>query len=207
VKRVRLLAECAAGCVLLLVCFAAGAAELSGKVVGISDGDTITVLTAEKHQVKVRLAGIDAPEKAQPFGQKSKENLSKWVFGKDVVVEWHKVDRYERMVGRVTVQGKDVNFEQVRAGLAWHYKDFAGEQSSGDRERYAGAEMMARQSRVGLWSDKNPEAPWAYRHPEAAKSQVAVSNSNCSCASQSRCVGKRGGVYCINAQGKKRYEN
>jgi endonuclease YncB( thermonuclease family) len=192
---------------LLLAVGNAHAAQLSGRVVGVSDGDTLTLLTNEKRDIKVRLAGIDAPEKGQPFGQRSKENLSKLAFGKDVSVEWYKIDRYGRTVGKVSVQGKDANLEQVRAGLAWHYKEYAAEQSMEDRARYADAEESAKRSRAGLWSDKAPEAPWVYRHPEVLKQHSAAQSVSCSCAAKARCVGKRGGVYCINAQGNKRYEN
>jgi hypothetical protein len=89
-------------------------------------GDTVTVLDADHRQHKIRLAGIDAPEKAQPFGQRSKENLPRLVFGREVVVEVGKTDRYRREVGKISIDGIDANLEQVKAGLAWHYKAYAG---------------------------------------------------------------------------------
>jgi endonuclease YncB( thermonuclease family) len=107
-----------AGTALLVSLVTAGAATLTGKVVGVSDGDTITVLDAAKTQHKIRLAGIDAPEKAQPFGQKSKEHLSDSVFGKQVQVEYTKTDKYGRTVGKVLVNGMDANLEQIKAGFA-----------------------------------------------------------------------------------------
>lgn len=204
----------------LFLCVSVPASELSGKVIGISDGDTITVLTVDKREMKVRLAGIDAPESGQPFSDKSKANLSRLVFGKTVNVEWHKIDRYGRTIGKVITQGADANLEQIRAGFAWHYKDYAAEQSAMDRARYAEAEVSAKKQRSGIWSAKSPEAPWAHRkarntpqQPGATDRQVQkpadeprYSDSNCLCATQSRCTGKRGGVYCVNAQGNKRYE-
>ncbi len=104
---------------------AAEAATITGRVVGVSDGDTITVLDADRTQHKIRLAGIDAPESKQAFGSRSKQNLSDLVFGKDVAVEWDKRDRYQRTLGVVLVDGHDVNLEQVRAGMAWWYRQYA----------------------------------------------------------------------------------
>lgn len=138
--------------------------ELLGRVVGVSDGDTITVLDAKDQQHKVRLAGIDAPEKSQDFGQASKKHLSDHVFGKAVVVEWQKLDRYGRVVGKVLLGDFDVCLEQIRKGMAWHYKKYAGDQSASDRQTYAAAEVEARKARLGLWIYANPEPPWDYRH-------------------------------------------
>lgn len=113
---------------LLLALAPAWAATLEGRVVGVADGDTITVLDSAKTQHRVRLAGIDAPEKKQAFGTRSRENLARWVHRRDVIVEWHKRDRYGRLVGVVFVDGHDVNLEQVRAGFAWWYRQYAKEQ-------------------------------------------------------------------------------
>ena len=101
---------------------------LSGLVVRITDGDTIVVLDAEKVQHKIRLQGIDAPERRQAFGTKSKEHLSDLVAGKTVEVDYSKYDRYGRVLGIVMVNGEDVNLDQVEAGMAWHYKTYQGEQ-------------------------------------------------------------------------------
>lgn len=112
-------------CLTLFLCafvFQAHAGSVfEGRVVGVSDGDTITVLVGGHEQIKVRLAEIDAPEKAQPFGQRSKQALSDLVFGKTVRVEQQDTDRYGRVVGRVFVDGTDVNVEQIRQGMAWAY--------------------------------------------------------------------------------------
>jgi endonuclease YncB( thermonuclease family) len=136
---------------------------LFGAVIGVSDGDTITVLDSANLQHKIRLSGIDAPEKHQPFSARSKENLSRLVFGQKVIIEWHKRDRYKRMVGRVLVNGQDVNLEQIRAGMAWHFKRYKGEQPSMERIGYASAENEARAVQRGLWRDPHPVAPWEYR--------------------------------------------
>lgn len=113
----------------------AWAETISGRVVGVADGDTITVLDAGNQQYKIRLSGIDAPEKNQPFGQTSKQSLSDQVFGRQVAVETGKVDKYGRNVGKVLVDGKDANLEQIKRGLAWHYKRFENEQPVDDRGR------------------------------------------------------------------------
>ncbi|MCI0719652.1 MAG: thermonuclease family protein, partial [Acidobacteria bacterium] len=107
--------------------------------------------------------GIDAPEKSQAYGNVSKQHLSELVFGQNVTVAYDKTDRYGRTVGTVLGNGRDVNLEQVRAGLAWHYKQYQGEQAPNDRTAYAQAEVNARKNRLGLWRDVNPIPPWEFR--------------------------------------------
>jgi endonuclease YncB( thermonuclease family) len=136
---------------------------LLGHVVAVSDGDTITVLDDNKQRHVIRLMGIDAPEKAQAFGQKSKQSLSDLVFNKDVSVSWFKRDRYGRTVGQVYVDETDVCLEQIMRGLAWHYKQYEREQSAEDRSRYAIAEEQARNARIGLWNDELPSEPSKFR--------------------------------------------
>ena len=136
---------------------------IEGKVIRVSDGDTIAVLDKDNKQHKIRFQGIDAPESKQAFGQASKENLSRMVFGKQVTVIWEKVDKYKRTVGKVLLDGKDINIEQVKAGLAWHYKKYADEQPPEDRITYAKAEEDARAARLGLWQDPNPTPPGEWR--------------------------------------------
>jgi endonuclease YncB( thermonuclease family) len=155
---------------LLLLATHAGAAELAGRVVGVADGDTLTILDADKVQHVIRLDGIDAPEKAQPFSNLSKRHLSDLAFGRDAVAECHKVDRYGRSVCRVLVDGLDVCLEQVRAGLAWHFKRYAKEQSEVHRRAYAEAEEAARGARVGLWSVADAVAPWDWRSAASMRS-------------------------------------
>lgn len=142
---------------------AATATTLQGEVVGLSDGDTITVLDAAKRQHRVRLSGIDAPEKRQAFGDRSRQSLAELVFRRPVIVEYEKADRYGRLVGKVLVGRVDANLEQVRRGMAWHYKAYEREQSLSDRLGYAQAEEAAQKARRGLWQDRAPSPPWHFR--------------------------------------------
>jgi endonuclease YncB( thermonuclease family) len=141
----------------------AAAKVIHGRVVGVSDGDSVTVLDAQKTQYKIRLAGIDAPERAQAYGQKAKESLSDLVYGKSVDVEWSKQDRYGRIVGIIMLAGVDINLEQIKRGMAWHYKHYQNEQSPEDREAYAESESQARDKRMGLWRDPAPIEPSVFR--------------------------------------------
>lgn len=136
---------------------------ISGRVVHVADGDTITILDAGKIQYKVRLAGIDAPEKTQAYGQRSRDSLEELVAGQTVIVETTKKDRYGRVVGKVLVNGRDINIDQIRRGMAWFYRHYEKEQSVSDRLRYDCAEMEAKDDRRGLWADKNPTPPWDFR--------------------------------------------
>lgn len=140
--------------------------QLQGRVVKVADGDTITVLDAQRQQHVIRLGGIDAPEKSQPYGQKSKAHLSQAVFGQTVAITFDKRDRYGRIVGQVRVRGEDANLQQLQAGLAWHYKQYQKEQAPEDRIVYDAAERAAREKRLGLWQGQgsaSPEPPWDYR--------------------------------------------
>jgi endonuclease YncB( thermonuclease family) len=158
----------AALALLVIVVHPAPAAQLEGRVVGVADGDTVTVLTAARKQYKVRLSGIDAPEKSQPFGNYSKKSLSLRLFDRDVVVEWSKTDRYGRIVGRVEVGGVDANLEQLRAGAAWVYTQYISELPAAERQRYLEAEQEARGQRRGLWTDPDPQPPWEFRRAARA---------------------------------------
>jgi endonuclease YncB( thermonuclease family) len=118
-------------CLFLLIGFctviAARAAThiIEGRIVGITDDDTITLLDADHRQHKIRLDGIDAPESKQPYGNVSKRHLSDLAFNREAVAECHKIDRYKRSVCRVLVDGVDVCLEQIQAGMAWHFKRYA----------------------------------------------------------------------------------
>lgn len=126
-------------------------------VVGVSDGDTVTVLTSDKQQIKVRLANIDAPEKNQPFGQRSKQSLSELCFKKHADIRSQTIDRYGRTVAVVTCDGREANRHQVGMGLAWVYpkynKDFS----------LPALEQGARLNGLGLWADSDPVPPWDWR--------------------------------------------
>lgn len=141
----------------------AGAAELAGKVVRVVDGDTITVLDADHEQHKIRLSGIDAPELEQAFGRVSRRHLSDLVAGRQVTVEWYKHDRYGRVVGKVLLDGRDVNLQQIEAGLAWHFKRYEMEQPESDRAVYTTSEQQARDARRGLWAEARSIPPWEFR--------------------------------------------
>lgn len=190
----------------LLQALHAQAETFTGRVIGVADGDTLTVLDERRQQHKIRLAGIDAPEKRQPFGGRSKQNLAAMAFNKNVVVEWNKRDRYGRTVGKVMVNGVDANLEQINAGMAWWYRDYAKEQSPEDRRQYEQAEAKAQMSRTGLWSDKNPVPPWDFRHGTgAAVARSLEQKTDCPCSSDDLCTGQKGGRYCITFSGTKRY--
>lgn len=133
-------------------------AEIRGLVVGVSDGDTITVLDdMDKGRFRIRLYGIDAPEKKQDFGQKAKQYLSSRLFRKAVVIRYKEIDRYGRIVGKVYLDNEEINVDMLKNGYAWHYKNYD------NSEEYSQAEINAREKGIGLWSLKNPVPPWNFR--------------------------------------------
>lgn len=136
---------------------------VAGRVTKVADGDTVTVVDSALQEHKIRMAFIDAPEKAQPHGAQAKEQLSSLVFGQSVEVEVIEKDRYGRTVGRVLRAGHDVNLAMIQAGYAWHYTQYAKKQGSSNFSAYQNAEAQARQSHTGLWQDAEPQAPWEYR--------------------------------------------
>jgi micrococcal nuclease len=140
------------------------AETLTGKVVAVHDGDTLTVLGAGNTQHKVRLHGIDAPESKQAFGNVAREALADLVFGNEVDVEVVDKDRYGREVGKVHVGGRYVNAEMVRQGLAWRYLQYD------KKNDFGGFEDDARKQRRGLWADAHPVAPWEWRKERKAAS-------------------------------------
>ncbi len=135
------------------------AADLSGRVIAIADGDTFTLLTADKRQVKIRLAEIDAPESGQPYGNKSKQALSGLIFGKDVRVVVQTTDRYGRTVGRPYVSSLDICEEMVRTGAAWAYREYLIDRS------LLTIEAEAKAHKRGLWglSEAQNMPPWEWR--------------------------------------------
>jgi endonuclease YncB( thermonuclease family) len=136
---------------------------IDGKVINVHDGDTITVVDQDNKKTHIRLLGIDAPKLKQAYGVASQQNLSRLVLGKPVTIVWTKLDKYRRTVGTIMLNGRDVNIEQVKAGLAWHFKKYEDEQKPEDRRTYAMAEQAARAARLGLWKDPNPTPPGDYR--------------------------------------------
>ena len=148
----------------LLLAFVANAEVLDGKVVGISDGDTITVLDNSNKEHKVRLMGIDAPEKSQAFGIEAKQTLSNYIYKKEVSVEYKKFDKYKRIVGKVTLDSQDICLKMIADGMAWHYTEYEKEQSKTDRELYREAEANARSGMIGLWQQADAINPSEFRN-------------------------------------------
>ena len=148
---------------LLISAYGASARTLTGRIVSIADGDTVTLLDANLQQHKIRLSGIDAPERRQAFGNVSRQHLAGLVFNKQVSADCPKTDRYRRLICRIEVDGIDANLAQVAAGMAWHYKTYQRDQRPEDRARYAMAEEGAQQEKRGLWVDRSPLAPWEFR--------------------------------------------
>lgn len=129
-------------------------------VVAIADGDTLTARCGEPgsyQQVKVRLAEIDAPERGQPFGDRSRQHLAQLCHQQQATIRSSGQDRYDRAIARVECQGQDANAEQVRAGMAWAYTRYLTD------PEIARLEQAARAARVGLWSDASPVPPWDWR--------------------------------------------
>ena len=141
----------------------AGTHTIEGRIVGVHDGVTITLLDAEHRQHKIRLDGIDAPELGQPFGRASKQHLAELLANREAVAECSKTDRYRREVCRVMVGGADAGLEQVRAGLAWFFRRYAKELPPDRRQQYADMEAQAQAERRGLWADTEQVAPWDWR--------------------------------------------
>lgn len=157
------------GALLLVAATLASAAELRNvMVVGVTDGDTITVRD-EKQNYKVRLAGIDAPEKGQPFDKRAHQYLSNLAHEKQAIVDCYKTDEDKRKVCRVWVGGSDIALAQVQAGLAWHFKQFEKEQTARERVAYAQAEDGARLRKRGIWSMAEPVPPWEWRQRKRGK--------------------------------------
>lgn len=127
---------------------------LSGKVISIHDGDTITILQ-DKQQIKVRLFGIDAPELKQPYGKKSKQFLANLIAGEVVEVDENGKDRYKRTIGTFYLNDKDINAQMVENGYAWAYRNFS--------KKYTPQESKAKSQKLGLWRDKEPIPPWEWR--------------------------------------------
>lgn len=149
------------------------AESITGDIVGITDGDTVTILDASNHQHRIRVAGIDAPELRQAFGMRSKQNLAQIAYRQVAVAECPKRDRYGRLVCKVRVpepgcQGCgttiDIGRKQLRDGMAWWYRAYSREQSVKDRIDYERDESEARMNKRGLWVDHSPVPPWELRN-------------------------------------------
>lgn len=135
---------------------------MTGKVVSVTDGDTIVVLV-DKLDVKVRLDGIDAPERRQAFGNAARERVAALTFGKVVTLHTKGTDRYGRTIATVIADERSINVAMVREGLAWHYREYSKD------DELAEAEREARAAKRGLWADEMPVPPWEFRKRPAAK--------------------------------------
>ena len=162
-----------------LLCFMPGLSvsdylDCPCKVVKVTDGDTVHVLDQSTVKHKIRLGGIDAPEKKQAFGKKSTQNLASLVAGKQVEVEYDKRDRYGRIIGKLIKDGKDINLLQIKHGYAWHYKYYQKDQTRLDRDLYSSAEIEAREKRLGLWVEA-AIPPWEFRRKDTQE----TTNTGC----------------------------
>jgi endonuclease YncB( thermonuclease family) len=146
-----------------------------GRTTGIVDGDTMNVLIRAKHQIRVRVAFIDAPEKDQPFGERAKAAMSELVFGKDVKLRPHTIDRHGCLVARVLVDGQDAGLELLKQGFCWVYEKYVGEAPAEIQSSYHDAQDTAQAQRAGLWQDPDPVPPWEWRKEKRARPQAASS--------------------------------
>lgn len=163
------------------------AATLHGQVVSVADGDTLTVVDGRHRRIKVRLAGIDAPEKDQPDGRQSRAHLKSLALGKMVDVEWDKRDTYGRVIGRVLLapascpscdRSHDAGLAQLGAGHAWWYRSQSRELSPAQKSRYALAENSARARHSGLWAAPEPVAPWQWRHGQGGRASQVIAKTS-----------------------------
>ena len=145
-------------------------ADFTAKVQRVVDGDTVHVIDKAGKKFKVRLTGIDAPEKNQPYGLAATYKLTEILINKLVLLKSkpnngkpYTVDRYKRVLAKIILDGKDINLSQVLRGYAWHFKRYQKQQSPSDRELYSEAEIDAKKNKLGLWGEKNPIAPWKWR--------------------------------------------
>ena len=173
-----LLLEFLRACLLLalLIAWPAPADTLTCRVVRVGDGDTIYILDSNKTQHKIRLQGIDAPERKQAFSKRSRENLAGYVVGEIVVIEYDKHDPYGRVVGTVLLTDEDINLKQVQDGFAWHYKRYQDEQTTEDRGLYSRAENEAKKAKRRLWRELNPVPPWDWRGSNRNREQRSPTN-------------------------------
>jgi endonuclease YncB( thermonuclease family) len=148
---------------LLLLSAAAGAEAVKGKVTWVDDGDSFVMILDGGREARVRIAGIDAPERRQPYSRVARRHLEEMVKDRRVTVAAYKTDVYGRLVGPVRAQGRDVGLAQIEAGLAWHDVRHLSEQPPEEAGKYARAESAARSARRGLWAWSAPVPPWEWR--------------------------------------------
>ncbi|EPC0968279.1 TPA: thermonuclease family protein [Enterobacter kobei] len=152
---------------LLIVTYQASA-DINGRIVRVLDGDTVEILGGGNQLTRVRLAGIDAPEKNQPFGQRSRQELTSMVAQRNVTITGEETDRYGRRLGTVWLGATDVNAAQIRKGLAWVYR-YHGKPARTD---YAQLEAEARRQGIGLWSVPGQTEPWRWRSQHQERGSI-----------------------------------
>jgi endonuclease YncB( thermonuclease family) len=149
---------------LILCCSSSVSADsITGRVVNISDGDTLTLVAANQSRKTIRLAGIDAPEKLQDFGPQAKQQLTALCLDKPAQVEVRTIDRYGRSVARVSCDDVDVASVMLEKGMAWHFTRYASSQPAQEAESDKAAQTRAKNDRIGLWVAPEPVAPWGWR--------------------------------------------
>lgn len=167
-NKFKLLAQATLGLTLALLMAQTALAEsaakpaLQGQIIRVSDGDSVTLLS-ESGTLRVRLAGIDAPESRMPYGREAKAHLAAMVLGKEVQAIVHKKDRYGRTIATLMLNTKDVNLAMLQAGMAWHYQQYVREQTKDQASAYSQSEQLAQTAGRGLWSQADAVPPWAWR--------------------------------------------
>ena len=148
-----------------------------GRVIGVTDGDTLKILVADQQLLSVRIAFCDAPEKRQAFGTRAKQAMSELAFGKEIELRRLTIDRYGRTVGQVFVDGKDVGVEMLRQGFAWVYDRYIAEASTASQAKYRQAQEEAKAERLGLWRDPNSIPPWIFRDLAKANHEQKIASN------------------------------
>jgi len=143
--------------------------QMQVRVVGVNDGDTLTVMDSKQKTYTVQLDGIDAPEAAQPYGEASKKHLERRILRKNVVLMWHKTSKDGALIAKVLLNNGDINLLQLRTGSAWQTKNITVDTSGSDSGRYASAQGHAKEKQLGLWRDENAIPPWDWRKQHEVK--------------------------------------
>ena len=165
-----------------------GAQPVLGRAARVYDGDSFALLAADGRRLQIRLSGIDAPEKGQPFSDRSRRHLAELLAQHELVVTPIKKDVYGRLVANVSVGDRDVGLAQLRAGLAWHFIRYAHDQTPQQREAYARAESEAREARIGLWMDSRPLEPWRFREMHRHRNERPAQERAARAATASPCA-------------------
>jgi len=138
-------------------------ADIEGKISKVVDADTVVIESDQGVKYKVRLLGIDAPEIKQVYGKEATKYLSNLILGKTILVIGSDKDRYKRLLGKLVLDGYDINLNLVKNGMAWHYKRYKSSQDKKDQFLYSNAEKYAKVNKLGLWSKSSPISPWYWR--------------------------------------------